>query len=83
MVGWHIQTVCFRLLLHPTNEFLQSLCKVNGLALHTECDDARVSCPECQSQISEALGISISIFKMLRCYILRVEKGEEFKYEFE
>ena len=78
MDGWHIQTVFFRLLLHPTNEFLESICRVNGLALHSECADARVSCAECQSQISEAIGISLGVFQMMKAYILRVEQGIEY-----
>ena len=38
---------------------------------------------ECQSQISNSLGISLGISKMLKSYILRVEQGAEYNYEFE
>ena len=83
MVGWHIQTVFFRLILHPSNEFLEGLRKVNGFTLHVECRDARVSCADCQYQISNALGMSLGIFKMLKAYILRVERGFEYRHTFE
>ena len=59
------------------------MCKVNGLDIHTGCEDARVACTECQALISEALGLPGSVFKMLKAYILRLEQGEDYKHEFE
>ena len=56
---------------------------MNGLELHTGCEDARVACDDCQSIISEALGLPSCVFRMLKAYILRVEQGEKYKYEFE
>lgn len=82
--GWVAHSDCmFRLLLHPSREFLKGLCVINAFDIHSECEDARVSCVECQSLISESLGISLGIFKMLKAYILRVERGLEYKYEFD
>ena len=83
MAGWPIQIVCFRLLLHPSREFLRGLCTINGFDIHNECEDARVSCVECQAQISDSLGISLGISKMLKSYILRIEQGTDYRYEFE
>jgi len=48
-----------------------------------ECRDARVSCADCQYEISNALGMSIGIFKMLKAYILRVEKGFAYIHKFD
>ena len=82
--GWVAHSDCmFRLLLHPSREFLKGLCAINSFDIHSECEDARVSCVECQSQISNSLGISLGISKMLKSYILRVEQGAEYNYEFE
>jgi hypothetical protein len=82
--GWVAHSDCmFRLLLHPSREFLKGLCVINAFYIHSECEDARVSCVECQSLISESLGISLGIFKMLKAYILRVERGLEYIYEFD
>ena len=59
------------------------MCKVNGLSIHEECDDARVTCADCQPLIAEALGLHWCVFKMLRAYVLRLEQGEKYKHEFE
>ena len=82
--GWVAHSDClFRLLLHPDNEFLGGMCKVNGLSIHEECDDARVTCADCQPLIADALGLHWCVFKMLRAYVLRLEQGEKYKHEFE
>ena len=83
MVGMHIQTVCFRLLLHPNNGFMDGLSSVNKLNLHEECYDARVSCEQCQQDISSTLGLPIGLSRMLKAYILRLEKGIQYEHQFE
>ena len=82
--GWVAHSDClFRLLLHPDNEFMGGMCSVNGLDIHTECYDARVTCVNCQPLIAEALGLPSCVFKMLKAYILRLEKGTQYKHDFE
>ena len=82
--GWVTHSDCFfRLVLHPHNNFLLGLTRVNSLDVHSECQDARVSCVECQNKISDVLGIPLGVFKVLKSYILRVEKGINYVHVFE
>ena len=83
MVGTHIQTACFRLLLHPTNGFIDGLSSVNKLDVHEECYDARIACYRCQQTISDALGLPLGVSRMLKAYILRLEKGIQYQHTFE
>jgi len=83
MVGIHIQTVSFRLLLHPNNGFVHGLSHINKLDLHEECYDARVACGKCQHDISAALGLPLGVSRMLKAYILRLEKGIQYQHLFE
>ena len=83
MAGSLIQTVCFRLLLHPKSGFMDGLSTVNQLELHDECHDARVSCATCQHGIANVLGISLGLIRMLKSYILRLEQGEQYQHQFE
>ena len=63
-----IQTVCFRLLLHPKSGFMDGLSTVNQLELHDECHDARVSCATCQHSIANVLGISLGLIRIKVVY---------------
>ena len=83
MDGVLIQTVCFRLLLHPKSGFMDGLSTVNRLDLHDECHDARISCATCQYSIANVLGISLGLIRMLKSYILRLEQGEKYQHHFE
>ena len=80
MGGLLIQTVSFRLILHPTNNFIGGLATINKLYLHTECEDARLACSECQQLIADIMGIPLGLFKLLKAYILRVEKGVHYQH---
>ena len=60
------------------SEFMKGLARVNKVELHTGCVDARYSCEECTKAMAQVLGISYSIFLMLRSYILRTELGEAY-----
>jgi len=80
MGGLLIQIVSFRLILHPSNNFIKGLAHINQLYLHTECEDARYSCSECQQLIADIMGIPLGLFKLLKAYILRVEKGVHYQH---
>lgn len=82
--GWVTHSDClFRLILHPDNNFIKGLAQINKLCFHTECEDARCACIECQQSIAEVLGIPLGLFKLLKAYILRVEKGINYQHNFE
>ena len=82
--GWVSHSDClFRLILHPTNNFLEGLASVNKLDIHFECRDVRISCSLCQQMIAEVLGLPLGVFKVLKAYILRLEKGQAYQHQFE
>ena len=70
--------VCFVGIYTPESEFFKGVATVNKIKLHDECQNARYSCVECTKAISEVLGLSLSVFMMLRSYVLRLELGESY-----
>ena len=64
--------------LFKSSEFLQGVIKVNKIQVHKECIDARYACLDCSKIIANVLGISVSIFLMLRAYVLRTEQGDKY-----
>ena len=82
--GWVAHSDClFRLILHPTNHFLEGLAAVNKLDIHSECRDVRISCSSCQQMIADVLGLPLGVCKVLKAYILRLEKGTDYAHQFE
>ena len=62
------------------SEFIKGIVRVNKIELHSNCFDARYSCEECTKKMVDVLGISYSVFLMLRSYILRTELGEAYTH---
>ena len=82
--GWVAHSDClFRLILHQTNLFLEGLATVNNLDMHSECRDVRISYAICQQLIADVLGLPLGVFKVLKAYILRLEKGNDYAHQFE
>ena len=75
-----MRAACFVGVYAPESEFFKGVATVNKIELHNECQNARYSCVECTKSISEVLGISLSVFMMLRSYVLRLELGESYAH---
>ena len=70
--------VCFDGVYNSKSEFLRGIAMVNKIEIHSNCTDARFSCDICTKAMANVLGISYSVFLMLRSYLLRTELGEAY-----